>query len=243
MARSRRAARTSGAATTVQPPPLAHPDRSGPSIDDQTLFKIAEQRQLFRQAAEREKNHQQSNLNVKRIRVAGGDDDHDSSSADDDDDDDEVPTLSPGAERILEAMLWTTSLAMLHFTFDVLVQHQYGTEILWKALVQRSFSAWAVFLLLFYALHPRKGDQTLLPGLPARYQTPLRQAVFFAMSIVSGCYLIYVTNRKGYLATQKRAPPLGVLWVWAVVELELPWATLSLLVAASYVYTQGYEIK
>ncbi|KAJ4149958.1 hypothetical protein LMH87_010730 [Akanthomyces muscarius] len=232
MARSRKTP-TSGTTTTL--PPLSQPDRSGAGVDEQTLFKIAEQRQLFQQAAAREK---QSTVAAKQVRVTDGEND-----SSDDDEDDEVPTLSPGAERVLEAMLWTTSLAMLHFTFDVLVQHQYGTEIMWWQICQRAFSAWAVFLLLFYALHPRKSDETLLPGLPARYQSPLRQAVFFTISVVSGCYLIYVTNMKGYLATQKRAPPLGCLWIWAVMELDLPWATLSLVVASAYIYLKGYNVK
>lgn len=132
MARSRKTP-TAGTSTTL--PPLSQPDRSGAGVDEQTLFKIAEQRQLFQQAAAREK---QSKVATKKIRVTDGDDD-----SSDDDEDDEVPTLSPGAERVLEAMLWTTSLAMLHFTFDVLVQHQYGTEILWWQICQRAFSAWA----------------------------------------------------------------------------------------------------
>ncbi|KAM3431731.1 hypothetical protein MY4824_006936 [Beauveria thailandica] len=226
------------ATTTTQPPPLARPDHSkAPSIDDQTLYKIAEQRQLFQQATARELK---SKVAVKNIRLGNHDDD---SSSDDDEPENEVPTLSPGAERILEAMLWTTSLAMLHFTFDVLVQHQYGTAIAWRQVFHRTLSAWAVFLMLFYALHPRQSDQTLIPGLAARYQAPLRQAIFFAMSVVSGCYLIYVTNMKGYLATQQRAPPLGCLWVWAVMELELLWATLSLLVASGYIYLGGYNVK
>ncbi|OAA57280.1 hypothetical protein ISF_07201 [Cordyceps fumosorosea ARSEF 2679] len=238
MTRSRKTRTTASHA----PPPLAHPDRSGPAIDDQTLFKIAEQRQLFQQAAAREKK---STASARKLRVSTGGSDGVSSDGSDSDDEfeSELPTLSPGAERVLEAMLWTTSLAMLHFTFDVLVQHQYGTEIVWGALLRRTCSAWAVFLLLFYALHPRKSDQTLVPGLPAHWQAPLRQAVFFAMSVAAGCGLLYVTNRKGYLATQRRAPPLGCLWIWAVVELELPWATLSLLVASAYVYLQGYKIR
>lgn len=135
MARPRKP-RPSGATTAL--PPLAQPDRSGPDVDEHTLFKIAEQRQLFQQAAAREK---QAKAAVKKIRIADGDGDADGSSSDEYDD--EVPTLSPGAERLLEAMLWTTSLAMLHFTFDVLVQHQYGTEILWRQICHRAVSAWA----------------------------------------------------------------------------------------------------
>lgn len=99
-----------------------------------------------------------------------------------------------------------------------------------------------VFLLLFWPLHPHEANPRLLPGLPMKYQTTLRQAVFFVMSIVSGCYLIYITNTYGYLAVMKRAPPLGVLWLWAVVEMELTWAVSSLAVAGFFLWQGGYSV-
>lgn len=79
--------------------------------------------------------------------------------------------------------------------------------------------------------------------MPTRYQRHVRQAVFFVMSAASGCSLIYVTNTSGYLATMKRAPPLGCLWLWAVIELDLAWGALSLLVAGGFLWYGGYEIK
>ena len=72
---------------------------------------------------------------------------------------------------------------------------------------------------------------------------PLRQAVFFLASVGAGCYLIHVSNRFGYLAVMKQAPPLGCLWLWAVVELDLPWAVLSLAAAALFLWHGGYDIK
>lgn len=63
------------------------------------------------------------------------------------------------------------------------------------------------------------------------------------MSAISGCALIYVTNDKGYLAVMKRAPPLACLWVWAVIELDLPWAVLSLSVAGGFLWLGGYSVK
>jgi hypothetical protein len=99
-------------------------------------------------------------------------------------------------------------------------------------------------MLLFYFLHPHEAnDKTLVPGLPARYQHPLRQVIFFAASVASGCYLIYVTNTFGYLAVMKQAPPLGCIWLWAVVELDLPWAVLSLVVAVGFLWQGGYDYK
>lgn len=100
-----------------------------------------------------------------------------------------------------------------------------------------------VFLFLFYFLHPFTPNAPLVPGLPSRLQHPLRQALFFATSVVAGCSLIHVTNTYGYLATMKQAPPLGCLWLWAVVELDLVWGCVSLLVAAGFLRLGGYDLK
>ncbi|KAM6478528.1 hypothetical protein HDV62DRAFT_182662 [Trichoderma sp. SZMC 28011] len=200
---------------------LRQPDRSAPT--EKTLLDIASERSLFEQAARRER------------QLAG--------KNESDDEDDEEAKLSPGAERFLEALLYTTTLAMLHFTFDVLVMKQFGTEIKWKRITINAGRAWLVFFFLFYTLHPSEPNQVLIPGLPRRFQKTLRQMLFFAMSCVAGCALVYITNSKGYLYNMKRAPPLGCLWLWAVVELDLVWAVPSLLVTGAYVWVNGYSIK
>lgn len=99
-----------------KPIKLRQPDRSGPT--EQTLLQLADQQDLFKRAAKREK------------QLAGKDDD--------DDEDEEDGKMSPGAERFLEALLYTTTLATLHFTFDVLVMNQYGTEIKWNKIIQNA---------------------------------------------------------------------------------------------------------
>lgn len=99
---------------------LRQPDRSAPT--EKTLLDIASERSLFEQAARRER------------QLAG--------KNEDESDDDEEAKLSPGAERFLEALLYTTTLAMLHFTFDVLVMKQYGTEIKWKRITINAARAW-----------------------------------------------------------------------------------------------------
>ena len=83
----------------------------------------------------------------------------------------------------------------------------------------------------------------LIPGLPLRYQSLLRQAIFFTTSVYAGCYLIHITNTAGYMAVMKQAPPLGCIWVWSVIELELPWAVLSLTGAGTFLWQKGYSIR
>ncbi len=100
-----------------------------------------------------------------------------------------------------------------------------------------------MFGLLFYTLHAHASNPTILPGLPARYQPILRQSIFFVTSICAGCYLIHISNTYSYLAVMKQAPPVGCLWIWAVIELDLPWAVLSLAGAAAFLWQGGYDIK
>ncbi|RCI07558.1 hypothetical protein L249_1602 [Ophiocordyceps polyrhachis-furcata BCC 54312] len=145
------------------------------------------------------------------------------------------------ASRLLDSCLWSASLSMLHFTFDLLVQHQYGTEIIWSELTVRTLRAWLLFSILVYTLHPHQN--TSLPLLPSNLQRPARQSVFFVASLLCGCYLIHLSNTAGYLATMKRAPPLGCLWLWAVVELDLTAAVVSLAAVALFLWRGGYDIK
>jgi hypothetical protein len=231
---------------------LRQPDRSGPS--EKTLLQLAEERGLFDQAKKREDEIAKKNAGRPISEPArGGDEDGDAEG------------LPPAVERVLETLLWSVSLAMLHFTLDVLVQHQFSVDrIVWPKVVTRTAQALLgrfedvalfsnarfvantrspVFGLLIYALHPHPSSPSLLPGLPARYQPIVRQGIFFTASVCAGCYLIHITNMYGYLAVMKRAPSLGCIWVWSVIELELPWAVLSLAGAGLFLWMNGYSIK
>lgn len=68
------------------------------------------------------------------------------------------------------------------------------------------------------------------------------QAIFFIVSTTSGCYLIHAANEQGYFAVMKRAPPLGTLWVWSVIEMDLAWAVVSLISVAGFLYFGNYAI-
>jgi hypothetical protein len=106
---------------------LRQPDRTGPT--QETLLDIAQKRNLFAQAKEKEDANKRAA--GKAIRSS------------DEEGDDEEAALSPTAERIMETLLWTVSLAMLHFTLDVLVQHQYSmNRVQWPKVCTRAVQAW-----------------------------------------------------------------------------------------------------
>ncbi|KAI1326655.1 hypothetical protein F5Y16DRAFT_224251 [Xylariaceae sp. FL0255] len=197
---------------------LVQPDRSGPS--DKTLLDIALERDLFQQADQDPRNRNKP----------------------DEDNVNEDEALPPLAERIMDTLLWTVSLTMMHFTLDVLVHNQYAASYTFTEITLRALTAFGVFVVLFYVLHRHPTSPVLLPGLPLRFQDSLRQAIFFVTSTVAGCYLIHVSSTYSYLAVMKQSPPIGCLWVWSVIELRLSMAVPSLAIAAAYFYRGGYSL-
>lgn len=106
---------------------LKNPDRSVPT--EKTLLQLAEERGLFDQAQKRQ--------DAIGTKTPGRPIPHAAENEDDDGTD-----LPPGVDRVLETLLWSVSLAMLHFTLDVVVQHQFSIErIVWPQVWARAAQA------------------------------------------------------------------------------------------------------
>ncbi|CAK7567608.1 MAG: hypothetical protein SEPTF4163_005575 [Sporothrix epigloea] len=223
---------------------LVQPDRSAPS--GKTLLDFASGQNLFEQADARQRQlDKERGLPLKKPTVGDEEEEDDEDDDDDEDSDEDNAAISPRVERIFDTFLWCVSIAIMHFTLDVLVQNQYAIEIEWPDIVRRSLQALAVFSLLFYNLHRHASDPRLLPlrrGLPLHVQDRIRQALFFTTSSLAGCYLVYITNEYSYMAVLMQAPPLGCLWVWSVIEMDLLWATPSLAIVVIFMVYNGYGI-
>ena len=185
---------------------LAHPDRSGPK--GKTLFQLAEERQ-----AELNKG--------KATKWTVGDNTPEG----------EVPFDDDPIGPFGNAILYSISLSMLHFTLDVIVYSQYREEIVWSEILKRTGTALPIFLFIVYMLHTKTA--TRFPVL--------RNIFFLVTSITAGCYMVYSGNVRGYFFVMKTAPPIGTLWVWSVVEMQLPYALASVLAVAGYLWWNGFE--
>ncbi|KAG9240347.1 hypothetical protein BJ878DRAFT_297639 [Calycina marina] len=191
---------------------LKQPNRLGQDPSRKTLIDIAEERRLFQQAA------------IQNGNTPANLDDEDSLVG-----------------RLGESIFWSLSLSMLHFTLDVLVSHQYAVDISWPVIAGRAAHAFPIIFLLIYSLHPHNSPPILLPRLPPRIQPTLHQILFFSGAIFAGCYLIHISNTYGYYAVMKQAPPIGCLWIWSVIELDVQWAASSLIFCAVFLKYGGYS--
>jgi hypothetical protein len=97
--------------------PLAHPDKSGPDPSRKTLLDLAAKRGLLDPEIQ---NRKPGTLPAGSIPLR-----------------DEQPVIG----RFGESVLWSISLAMLHFTLDVLTQHQYAEVLSWPRVIKQSLQA------------------------------------------------------------------------------------------------------
>ena len=184
---------------------LKHPDYSGPK--GKTLFDLAEERQ-----AELDK----ASGRVRPRKPA------DAATASGEED-----PIGP----LGNAILYSISLGVLHFTFDVVVYHQYREEVMWLEILKRAASAWPIFFVVVYLLHVES----------AKRFPVLRDIFFFAVSTAAGCYMVYSANKHGYFYVMKTAPPIGALWVWSVIEMNLVYAASSCVAVIGYLWWNGFE--
>ena len=243
MTRKERRANANNAAatTTINNPqldidiPLAQPDRSGPQ--GKTLYELAEERQkLLRNGQPFEKKPSVSSSSssqnalpkTKLMRMGPTGELEDAEdplpSSEAQNDDEETP-LSP----IINSLFHTLTLSSIHFTLDVLVHHQYAELLSWSTIWTRTLTAVPLLFLLVYVL-----------------SAPLSQRVFMQVALLGvavacGCSLVTITNTQGYYAVMKRAPPMGTLWVWSVIELRLPFAVGSLVGPVFWLWWKNYS--
>ncbi|EXJ55912.1 hypothetical protein A1O7_08843 [Cladophialophora yegresii CBS 114405] len=146
----------------------------------------------------------------------------------------------------LDTILLASSLSAVHFTLSVLAMHQYAEELRFPPLVLQTLGIACPTLTVLIALF----HGNLLPSSLARLSSPAakgwvvaaRSLVYLVVANVAGCYLIWLTNDKGYYAVMKNAPSVGTIWVWAVLEMGLVGALAGVLGPGLYAWWFGYGI-
>ena len=128
-----------------------------------------------------------------------------------------------------ESIVYSITFSMLFFTLDTLVFHQYGQVIEWRAICMRTLIAFPSLLFIIYTIHPHANSTWV-------------QTFLMVMSSTAGCYLVHTSSNEPYFAVMQRAPPLGTLWIWSVLEMKLPFAVTGLLVVALYFWLGEFSI-
>lgn len=213
--RNRKERRAQAKQSSANEVPLSQPSRSAP--EGKTLLDIAAERQLLSKESSSSPRITTTKINPDGSLSSEKSDSHAESEP--------TPYLDIG--------LYTITLTLLHLTFTVLTHNQYAStppslpSLLYKSTIASPTPL--LLLMLVGTLHPRAGH-------------PLVQGLFALISMVCGMWLVHTTNRDAYLATMQKAPPLGTLWVWSVVELKWEIAAVFLAIVAAWGWWCGYGI-
>lgn len=174
----------------------------------------------------------------------------------------EDETIPPVADTILTSL----PLSALHFTLGFLAAHQYAQEIEFGKLLWET--AMIAFPSLTFMVHFTHGhiisfkafDRLLWGGgntgnifaEPKITLSSIRRLIFppaprtlffLPLACFLGLRLIAITNDSGYYAVMKRAPSVGTLWVWCVLEMPPGAAMLALLLPIGYgILWEGYNL-
>lgn len=228
--------------------PLAQPDRSQSSIKSKTLYELAAERQAALMPQAHKFDGLPSPENVVNVKIGPNGEIVRETKLEEEEGDGDKDTLAEdeAVPPLLDTLFLATSLSVLHFTLDVLTVHQYAQELLFKPIVKRAiFTAFPTLCLLIHLSRGHLLPDSMRAAASSRTRkvvTILRQVLFVALANFVGCYLIQLTNDKGYYAVMKNAPGVGTMWVWAVLELGLVGALAGVIGPAAYAWYWGYGI-
>ncbi|KAL5343078.1 hypothetical protein BJX70DRAFT_206951 [Aspergillus crustosus] len=172
-------------------------------------------------------------------------------------DDEPIPPL-------IDTLLLSVPLTVLHLTLSYLAAHQYAQEIELNTLFRNSsFVALPSLTLLIHLAHGHifsfhRGQSepetiSLFPWHPEKlsisflrkllFPPSLKTIIFLPGAVILGSKLIAMTNEDTYYAVMKQAPAVGTLWVLCILEISVGAAVLGALGPLIWgVWWKGYGI-
>jgi len=148
---------------------------------------------------------------------------------------------------LITTLLYSPTLTLLHFTFHILVLHQYSQlgssltssssnrtlllSLLWQILRQYLLP----YAILVYVVHT--------PFFPFLHRPRLRDISFTIASIVAGCTLMRMSYRAPYLEMVDKAPAVATLWLWCVLEMGIGGAMAMIGAVGGFAWWFGYGFR
>ncbi|PLB38108.1 uncharacterized protein BDW47DRAFT_125807 [Aspergillus candidus] len=197
------------------------------------------------------------------------DSDSDNDNEDDEDEDDNDNQKEQADHPIpplIDTILLSLPLTTLHLTLSYLAAHQYAESIALDELLRESaFLTFPILTLLIHLAHghivsfarvwpydtpepvsliPWSNDKISLSFLRKLLFPPTwRTVVFLPVAVALGVKLMTITNEDPYYAVMKRAPAIGTIWVWCILEMPVGATVLGALGPLVWgVWWRGYGI-
>ncbi|CAG7849327.1 SubName: Full=Uncharacterized protein {ECO:0000313/EMBL:CCA70931.1} [Serendipita indica DSM 11827] len=143
------------------------------------------------------------------------------------DKDNDVPQRDM-ADEIFESILYLIPFSCLYIGMDIMIKQQYAQHPSFKEELGQLVSA--VPILALFIFYTNRFKHTLI----------VQAGLFFA-SILASSRLIWIVNKESFGIVIQQCPPLGVIWVYAIAQLYLPYACVTLVL--EYFFVKYYNLK
>ncbi|CAE6521923.1 unnamed protein product [Rhizoctonia solani] len=137
--------------------------------------------------------------------------------------------LSPLANSILDTAIIAIPLSTLYIVLDLLVQQQYAQQPTIKEELGRVVTNVPILFILIHYTNKYKA-------------TPIAQFMLFLTAILAGPRMIWLVNKGSWLRVTRQAPPLGTIWVYTIIQLNLVPAVASLVVVFGLAKFMGWKL-
>ncbi|THV08643.1 hypothetical protein K435DRAFT_959180 [Dendrothele bispora CBS 962.96] len=134
----------------------------------------------------------------------------------------------PLAEEILDAALYIIPLSFLLLLLEILIHNQYGQTLTLQKGLDRMVSGVPILSVFIFYTKRHKNHRVV-------------QALLFIIANLAGTRMVWLLARGSWKVNMRQIPPLGTLWVYAVVQLHLVLAVLNLAAVFAYVRWKGLQ--
>ncbi|KAI0723420.1 hypothetical protein C8Q76DRAFT_615455 [Earliella scabrosa] len=142
---------------------------------------------------------------------------------------DEEEGLSPFAEEVFNSIMLIIPMSFMLLLMEIMVHYQYGRKPETKDLLDRMLPGVPIISVFIFYSNRYKYERIM-------------QTAFFVLACGAGSRLVWLINRGNWLVVMRQSPPLATAWIYAVVQLNLLPAFVSLVAVTAYSWYHGLKL-
>ncbi|KAF8268240.1 hypothetical protein EI94DRAFT_1800621 [Lactarius quietus] len=135
----------------------------------------------------------------------------------------------PLAEEVFAATTLLIPMSFLLLMMYILIHFQYGQKPSWDVITNRMLSRVPILAIFIFYTNRYKHKRWAQAGL-------------FVLSVVSGTRMIYQVNYSNWLLNMQQCPPIGTIWVYTILQLDLGPSALALSTVGVWVWWTGARL-
>ncbi|KAK7470741.1 hypothetical protein VKT23_002162 [Stygiomarasmius scandens] len=139
-----------------------------------------------------------------------------------------APEPVPLAEEILDAAFYITPLSFLLLLLEILVHNQYGQTLTLQAALDRMVPGVPILSAFIFYTKRYKNHRAV-------------QAFLLVISLLVGTRMVWLLARGSWVVNMRQVPPLGTVWVYTIIQLNLVLAVINLVSVYAFVRWKGLE--